>query len=366
MSEQRATWLQRLVGSDNAPLAVLEDQLIKSKQEVERLAAELAQERERRASLERESEQRLQQVHAHALSAEQAEARAVSIQQSTEGQQTAYDQLADRHKKTTAELAAARAQLARQRDESAKQSKTLAAVNAQLERAEMAAQTARRQAGEVDVQRARAEQEADAAREHSRELERAAETSAKELADAKRRLQAVETRASTIEHELAQTKESQQRAQVEAERLGTELQRAAADGELAQRMTNDTWRALEHSVGDAATIALALVLAAASKSTANGAGAARATLADATSSLKDALERQTRCHVTKLEAVEDGIVADLRAEQALASGGATAQWLVAFSVAYLEQATGLELAVESATTVGDRLKYRLQTSAVAG
>lgn len=364
MSEQRATWLRRLVGS-----ASLEEQLSDAKTQAHDLASELEQTRAQIAELEQE----LSQVRARTQSVERdSEARLISLRQSTEEQQVAHAELEQQHKNTTSELAITRSQLTRQRDESSKLNKSLAAANAQLARVETAALEARAHATASESKLAVAEAETTTARRHIAELERSVEASAKELEDTKRRLQSVETRASTVEHELAQTKQTQQRSDeevqrlsgdvqrstAEAQRLSNDLQRAVSERELAQRVTNDAWRALERTVGDAAPLALALGVD-------TGFVERQANLAAAILALKHTLEKTAQSQAIKLEAVEDGMVGELGTTQPLV-GGAVAHWLVAFSAAYLEKASGLQLAMDGTTLTDSKLAWRLRTSAASG
>jgi len=364
MSEQRATWLKRLVGS-----ASLEEQLGHAKAQAHDLAAELEQTRGKMAELEQE----LSQLQARTQSVERdSEARLVSLRQSTEEQQLARAELEQQHKNTTSELAITRSQLTRQRDESGKLNKSLAAANAQLARVESAAVEARAQATASERKIAVAQAETLTAREHIAELERSIEASEKELTETKRRLQSVETRASTVEHELAQTKQAQQlfqeevqrlngdvqRSTVETQRISNDLQRAANERDLAQRVMNDAWRALEHTVGEAAQLALVLGVD-------TGSVERQANLAAATAALKQVLEKLMLGRVIKLEAREEGVVADLETAPPEASG-TVAHWLVAFSAAYLQKASGLQLAIEGSTHGQGKLAWRLQTSLADG
>jgi len=359
MSEQKSTWLQRLVGTDSAPTAALEEQLVRAKDEVQRLSAELARERDKVA----EREQQLGELQEQARRAEQDfEARLVSVRQSTEERLAAQCELELQHKNATGELAITRNQLTRQRDESGKLNKSLAAANAQVARAESAAQTARAHATEAETKLAAAEKDSQQARERVAQLERAAETSTKELSEAKRRLQtlearaaAVETRASTVEHELAETKQAQQRAEAEAQRLAPLLLAAQAEKDHAQRMASDACRALERALGDAALLAFGLGVE-------PGAVEGGQPLASALGELKRALEEGTPYRVSKLETAEGAVVVELDGV-ALPGVSKSAPWPVAYSVSYLEKATGMELAVESSALSSGSLSYRLRPAA---
>jgi chromosome segregation ATPase len=358
MSEQRSTWLQRLVGSDNSPTLALEEQLQTAREEAQRLAAELASERERAAERDRVVQDLLHQ----ASSAEQDfEARLVAIRHSTDERLAELDQ---QLKATSAELSTARSQLARLRDEATKLSKALANANANLARADGTVQAARAQATEAEGKLASAEDELRQARAQTAALAVAAESTARELAEQKLRLEAsdarataLEKRATTAERALAQGKQAWESAKTEAERLASQLHRAEAERLLAERTTRDSFRALARSLGDGAPLALTLGVDTAAVEVGQSVGAA-------VDALKSALLESTPYRVDQLEWVDDGVTAALHGAPSMGRDEA-AQWLVAYSVAFLERATGLELSVESSELAGERVTYRLRHAASA-
>lgn len=348
MTDQRANWFQRLVGSDgNAP--ALEEQLNKAREQGQQLLAELAREREQVAL----RDQQLEEAMGRARAAEQDfEARLVAVRESSEQRLAGHEELEKQHKQTNGELAIARTQLVRQRDESAKVTKSLAATNATLEKAEAAHQAARTQVTELERKLAEEAKASQAARARVQELERTAEASTKDATDAKRRLQAVETRASTVEHELVGTKQALQSAEAELQTSVAQLQAIRAERDLAFTMTKDSWRALERTVGEAAPLALALGVD-------TGPVEGRVSLEDATAALKGALERSARCQALSVDAEGDAFAVELSAPQLTPD---TTRWLIAFSTAFLEKSLGVDLAVETSAAEESALTFRLRKS----
>lgn len=347
MTEPRPNWFQRLVGSDGASQTALEEQLLESKKAAEQLAAELERERQNVA----ERDVKLEQLAAQSQAAQQDfEGRLVSVRQSLEQRLEVLEQVERQHPLLVAELAASRNQqqrlteekdklaatLTRQREEAGKLSKSLAAATAQVSRTE------------TELQAARA------------------------------RLQVIETRASTVEHELAATKQALQSAEASArelravtqehtqlrEKLGRQeeqlqstserLRAASAQRDLAVTAAQDLWRALERALGEAALLALVVGIE-------PGEVERHPDLADAASALARALQERAACQLLKVEPREDGLVVELRSAE-LADSAPAAHWLAAFATRFLEEAAGLDLAIESSTAARELLTLRLRTS----
>ncbi|RYZ02658.1 MAG: hypothetical protein EOO73_30835 [Myxococcales bacterium] len=348
MTDQRTSWFQRLVGADSGNLTVIEEQLGKAKQEVQGLMAELAREREQVAS----RDQQLEEAKQRALAAEQ---ELGSLRRAEEQRLVAEEEREKQHKQASGELAIARAQLARQRDELAKSTKTLAATNATLAKAEEAYQAARSQASAVEGRLADETAALQAARARFEELERVATSSGQEGAEAQRRLQAVETRSSTVEHELAGTKEALRGAEAEVQSSLAQLRSIRLERDLAFAMTNDSWRALERAVGEAAPLALALGVD-------TGPVESCTNLEDAASSLKTALEQRTGCQALQVFAEGDALLVELSAPQLHADAS---RWVVAFTTHFLEKSLSVDLGLESSAFQESVLTFRLRKAASA-
>jgi hypothetical protein len=349
VTDQRTNWFQRLVGADGANLPAVEEQLARAKEEGQQLLAELAREREQVALRDQQLEEAKQRARA---TEQDFEARLIAVREASEQRQAAHEELEKQHKQTNGELAIARNQLVRQRDESAKLTKSLAATNATLAKAETAHQAACTQVAELEGKLTKEAKESQAARARVAELEKSGEASAKDAADAKRRLQAIETRASTVEHELVGTKQALQSAEAELQKAVAELQSLRAERDLAITMTNDSWRALERAVGDTAPLVLALGVE-------TGTVEGRASLEDATAALKSALERRAHCQALNIDAEGDALLVELSAPHLTT---ATGRWLVAFTTAFLEKSLGAELSVESSSVEDNALTFRLGKS----
>lgn len=364
MTDQKSSWLQRLVGADGGPaVQALEDQANRAKEDVLRLSQELAQEREK--LFEREA--RLEQLEAQARAAEaDFEARLVAVRQASQAKLDAADDLERKHKQVVSELLSTRTQhkrlaeekeklIARQREDAAKQSQALDAATAQAKAHEGELQAAKSQLTELKTKVIAESSEAQKAREQARERERMSEVNAKELAEARRKLQALETRASTIEHELSLARQAGQSSDSTVEQMKAELAATKARRDLAMTMAGDLWRALGRVVGEGA--ALALVLGVEADGVPKVAG-----LAEASVSLKRAFESQALCQSLKVEAVPGGVQVELRAAE-LSGSAVAAPWLMASVTRFLEKASGIELAVDTSSVDRDTLRFRLSESA---
>jgi hypothetical protein len=363
VSDQKGTWLQRLVGADGSAAAqALEEQLNKAKEEAQQLSQELQHERE--VSAVRQA--RLEQAEAQARGAnEDFEARLVAVRQASQEKLEAAEDLERKHKQVVSELLSARTQNKRlaeekeklgtqKRDEGSKQSQALSAALAQVSAQEADLQAAKSQLTELKTKLIAESSEAQKAREQARERERMSDVNAKELAEARRKLQALETRASTIEHELAQARQAEQSAETSADQLRTEIATAKARRDQAQTMASDLWRALGRVVGEGAALALSLGV--------DADGVPKAgNLAEASVALKRAFESQALCQSLKTEAVPGGVQVELRAAD-LSGNAVAAPWLMASATRFLEKASGLELAIDTSSVDRDTLKFRLSES----
>lgn len=352
MTEQKGSWLQRLVGADgNAAAHALEEQLNRAKEDVQKLGQELAREREKLA----EREATLAQVEAQARAAEaDFEARLVEVRKASQEKLDAAEDLERKHKQVVSELLSARTQHKRLSDEKAKQTQALTAATAQASAQEAELQSAKAQLTELKTKVISESSEAQKAREQARERELMSDVNAKELAEARRKLQALETRASSIEHELSVAREAGQRSDSAVEQLRAELAAAQSRRDLAVTIASDMWRALGRVVGEGAALALALGVDADGIPRANN-------LAEASVALKRAFESQALCQSLKADPVPGGVQVELRAADV--SGNAiAAPWLMASATRFLEEASGLELAVDTSSVERDTLKFRLSES----
>lgn len=352
MTEQKGSWLQRLVGADgNAAAQALEEQLNRAKEEAQRLGQELSHERDKLAA----REAKLAEVEAHASAAEaDFEARLVAVRQASQEKLDAAEDLERKHKQVVSELLSARTQHKRLSEEKTKQTQALTTLTAQAAAQESELQAAKTQLTELKTKLISESSEAQKAREQARERERMSELNAKELAEARRKLQALETRASTIEHELAQARQAEQGADSVADQLRAELAATKARRDLALTMASDLWRSLGRVVGEGAALALLLGVDADGVPKANG-------LAEASVALKRAFESQALCQSLKVEPLPGGVQVELRAAD-LSGNAVAAPWLMASATRFLEQASGLELAIDTSSVDRDTLKFRLSES----
>jgi hypothetical protein len=347
MTEQRAGWLQRLVGADGGALTALEQQL-------HQLQEELGRERDERARVDQE----LALARDLAAASEQDfETKLRAAQASVEQRQAAQEALEVQQKQSASELQITRNQLSRQRDESSKLTKSLAATNAQLERAERATQESRARLTELEGKLAERTQEATDASARAATLEGAREASSKELADSLRRLQDREARSSILEHELAQTKLALKSAETELQVVATRAANADRERAFAVAVGEESWRALGHVLGDASTLALSLGVDA-------GPVDACDSLPDAAAALKLALERRGLAGALSLDSVDDGMWLVLKAPD-LGEAAAPVAWFAAFASCFLGASLGVELCVEETQVEVGAWKARLRASARA-